>query len=96
MSSISQSIRQRLWTLAGDHTAFMYVEDDELVTWEAMLAWAQDEAPLAELGFMRAFARLETRAADGVLMHLSCADPLPTYSNLAPGRSGYCHQSIGY
>ena len=50
---------------AGNHTAFMYIEDDDLLLWEAMLAWAQDEAPLAELGFMRAFARTETSKYTG-------------------------------
>ena len=50
---------------AGNHTAFMYIEDDDLLLWEAVLAWAQDEAPLAELGYMRAFARTETSNPKG-------------------------------
>ena len=60
---------------AGNHTAFMYVEDDELILWEAMLAWAQDEAPLAELGFTRDFTRLEMRAHDGAVGRPACARP---------------------
>ncbi len=43
----------------------MYMEDDDLLLWEGVLAWAQDEAPLAELGFVRAFARTETFSYTG-------------------------------
>ena len=43
----------------------MYIEDDDLLLWEAVLGWAQDEAPLAELGFVRAFARTETFSYTG-------------------------------
>jgi len=50
---------------AGNHTAFMYIEDDDFLAWEALLGWAADQAPLAALGFTRSFARVETRADDG-------------------------------
>ena len=43
----------------------MYMEDDDFLTWEALLSWADDEAPLAALGFMRSFVRIETSPETG-------------------------------
>ena len=42
---------------AGNHTAFMYMEDDDFLTWEALLSWADDEAPLAALGYIASLPR---------------------------------------
>ena len=46
---------------AGEHTAFLYLEDDDFLSWKALLAWADDQAELAALGFTRDFVRVETR-----------------------------------
>jgi len=61
----------------GNHTAFMYIEDDDFLGWEALLGWAADQAPLASLGFTRSFARVETRTADGPPAHLAWTAPEP-------------------
>ena len=37
----------------------MYVEDDMLVRWESLTAWATDDALLAPLGLQRGFYRAE-------------------------------------
>ena len=44
---------------ALNHTAFMYVEDDVLVRWETLVAWAEDDALLAPHSFQRGFFRIE-------------------------------------
>ena len=44
----------------------MYVEDDVLVRWDTVLAWAADEALLAPLGFQRGFFRTEFSSGKGV------------------------------
>ena len=52
---------------AGNHTAFMYVEDDVLVRWPTVLAWAEDDALLAPQGFQRGFFRTEFNVESGPL-----------------------------
>jgi len=44
---------------------FMYVEDDVLVRWDTVLAWAADDAMLAPLGFQRGFFRTEFSTEKG-------------------------------
>ena len=44
---------------------FMYVEDDVLVRWNTVLAWAADDALLAPLGFQRGFFRTEFSTEKG-------------------------------
>jgi hypothetical protein len=48
----------------------MYVEDDVLVRWETVVAWAEDDALLAPHGFQRGFFRVESNFESG-------ACPLP-------------------
>ena len=43
----------------------MYVEDDVLVRWDSVLAWAEDDALLAPLGFQRGFFRTEFNVQSG-------------------------------
>ncbi len=57
----------------------MYMEDDDFLTWEALLSWADDEAELGALGFTRSFVRIETSPETGALgfaTRLACT-PLP-------------------
>ena len=51
---------------AGSHTAFLYLEDDVFLSWEALLSWAADWEPLAALGLTLGFARVETSQTSGV------------------------------
>mmetsp|Transcript_6346 Transcript_6346/g.18245 ORF Transcript_6346/g.18245 Transcript_6346/m.18245 type:complete len:432 (-) Transcript_6346:294-1589(-) len=44
-----------------DHTAFIYLEDDTEISWEALLSWGADAEALAPLGFQRGFFRTEVR-----------------------------------
>ncbi len=46
----------------------MYMEDDDFLTWEALLSWADDEAALGALGFTRSFVRIETSPDTGALV----------------------------
>ncbi len=50
----------------------MYMEDDDFLTWKAVLSWADDEAPLAALGFTRSFARIETSPETGAQEFATC------------------------
>lgn len=43
----------------GNHTAFVYLEDDTEVGWDNMLSWAIDAPALEDMGFSRGFWRTE-------------------------------------
>mmetsp|Transcript_1944 Transcript_1944/g.5772 ORF Transcript_1944/g.5772 Transcript_1944/m.5772 type:complete len:368 (+) Transcript_1944:50-1153(+) len=43
----------------GNHTAFIYLEDDTEVGWETLLSWAIDAPALEDMGFSRGFWRTE-------------------------------------
>jgi len=58
---------------AGNHTAMMYMEDDDFLTWEALLSWADDEAALAAIGFTRSFVRIETLPETGAWVSMTCS-----------------------
>lgn len=51
----------------AEYTAFMYLESDIRVPWLALLGWAADEPVLAQLGFQRAFYRVEPIEQTGQL-----------------------------
>jgi hypothetical protein len=51
------------------------MEDDLLLTWQAMQAWAEDEVALAPLGFHRGFVRVEISQWDGRLMAFEQREP---------------------
>lgn len=50
-----------------DYTAFIFVEDDLYVTWEALLKWEEDTQILQHHNFMRTFFRYEFSPQDGQL-----------------------------
>ena len=56
------------------------MEDDLLLTWQALHAWAEDEVALAPLGFHRGFVRVETSQWDGRLMAFDQRVPTPVKS----------------
>lgn len=53
--------------LAGDHTHFVYVEDDILIAPEAFAYWRQYRAHLARRGLVPGFLRVEREPEAGVL-----------------------------
>jgi hypothetical protein len=59
-------------TLPGKYLTYMYLEDDTLVPWPAMVSWAFDTEVLEPLGFMRGFYRTEVspKTGDLVLMDI--------------------------
>lgn len=64
------------YVAAGDHSLFIYMEDDLELTWPALQAWAHDESILAPLGYHRGFVRVEFGQTDGRLMTVD--QPSPT------------------
>eukprot|EP00667_Euglena_gracilis_P012411 EG_transcript_12744 len=66
------SYHSLLWAafLAGNHTAFVYLEDDTLLPWSALVSWAIDTEVLAPLNFTRGIFRTEFRPTDGELVLL--------------------------
>ena len=54
----------------------MYLEHDMLVTWDALLAWAADNALLEPLGFQRGFYRVEDDGRSGRLGLTDQIEPL--------------------
>ena len=69
---------------AGNYTAFMYVEDDVLVRWETMVAWAEDDALLAPFGFQRGFFRVESNFQSGACQHPAPSPALSKWCFLKP------------
>jgi hypothetical protein len=53
-----------------NYTAFIFVEDDLYVTWEALLKWEEDTQILQHHNFMRTFFRYEFSPLDGQLHSL--------------------------
>ena len=62
------------------YSLFLYMEDDLLLTWQALQAWAEDEVALAPLGFHRGLVRVETSQWDGRLMAFDQRWPTPVDS----------------
>ena len=56
------------------------MEDDLLLTWRALHAWAEDEVALAPLGLHRGLVRVETSQWDGQLMAFDQRLPTPIQS----------------
>jgi hypothetical protein len=54
----------------------MYLEDDQIVQWNALLSWALDAEALAPFGHQRAFFRTETARDTGEDMMLDITDQL--------------------
>ena len=54
-------------SVAGEHTAFLYLEDDILISWSMLVAWAEDKTMLTPLDLQRSFYRVEVAAATGQL-----------------------------
>lgn len=50
----------------AEYTMFMYLEHDINVPWAALLGWAADSAMLEQLGFQRAFYRVEISEKTGL------------------------------
>jgi hypothetical protein len=59
-------------TVPGRYSTYMYLEDDTLVPWPALVSWAFDTEVLEPLGFMRGFYRTEVspKTGDLVLMDI--------------------------
>eukprot|EP00667_Euglena_gracilis_P010063 EG_transcript_10233 len=53
---------------ARNHTAFLYLEDDTLLRWPAVVSWAMDTEVLAPLGFARGIARTEFHRTTAALL----------------------------
>jgi hypothetical protein len=49
----------------GNYSTYMYLEDDTLVPWPALVSWAFDTEVLEPLGFMRGFYRTEVHPTTG-------------------------------
>jgi hypothetical protein len=54
----------------GKYSTYMYLEDDTLVPWPALVSWAFDTEVLEPLGFMRGFYRTEVSPMTGELVLL--------------------------
>lgn len=53
---------------AGRYTTVMYLEEDIIMSWPSLVAWAADQELLAPLDFQRGFQRTETAPWDGSCM----------------------------
>ena len=53
---------------SDNYTTFIYLEDDILLSWEALQAWAEDTEHLVPLGFQRGFFRIEYSHFTGQMM----------------------------
>jgi hypothetical protein len=73
--------RPRHSAVLGNYSAYMYIEDDTLVPWPAIVSWAFDTEVLAPLGFIRGFYRTEVDPTTGdVVMLDNKGASLPTRS----------------
>ena len=73
----------RFGSAAGNHTAYVYIEDDTEVLWPALLSWAIDTEALEPLNFQRGFYRTEV-GDDGESKMLDQNDP-PDRIDVRPG-----------
>jgi len=52
-----------------NYTSFLFLEDDMVVTWEALVAWAKDTEILEPYRLKRSFFRAEIRSDSGKTMY---------------------------
>lgn len=81
--------------MAGTHTTVLYLEDDIVIPWPALLDWARDDAMLAPLNLQRGFYRVETDAATGKLAMADVMSPvsIEKYPHVIRLNETYCDPS---
>jgi hypothetical protein len=82
-----------------NYTAFIFVEDDLILTWEALLKWVDDTNILLPHGFTRSFFRYEIKPEGGgpyTLDHIGQGTPRAIAFSDSRNRTRYYVQAGGY